>query len=175
MLLSRNILFPVFGFTLLCVSACGFEPLYATKNHASHVSLAHIAISETTNSRDSALLKSQIEDLFYRDSANAFKTEKPYLLVTSLIVNKKATIVDTDGEIQRFRTTVSSPYTLKNVATDKVITTGSIKRITSYNTSDDNYAEYIVSEDIVKKAVSEIAEEYALRLGAKLNAHQKGR
>jgi|GEM_PF-2442104 len=172
MLLLRNF---ICCSVFLFASACGFEPMNATQKNSSFVSLNHIAITETTNSRESAMIKSRVENLFYRDTASAFETNKPYILVTSLSINKKATIVDTDGEIQRFRTTISSPYLLKNAKTNEEITSGTIQRIASYNTSDDNYAEYIVSEDIIVKSVNEIAEEYMLRIGAKLNAYQRGR
>lgn len=170
MLLLRNV---IIGVSLLALSACGFEPMHAAKS-PNIVTLSHIGITETSNSRESALLKAKTEDLFYRDTASAFTTEKPYELIISLSIIKKATIVDIDGDIRRFRTTVSSPYTLNHKKSGANITTGSISRFISYNTSDDNYAEYISSEDVIKKAVAEIAEEYALRIGAKLSAYQKG-
>ncbi len=164
----------IIGLSLLALCSCGFEPMYATKSSPYAATLAHIGITEVSNSRESAVLKAKTEDLFYRDTASAFKTEKPYELMISLVVNKKATIVDTDGEIQRYRTTITSDYALKHKKNSTNITTGKISRIVSYNTSDDNYAEYISSEDIVTKAVAEIAEEYALRIGAKFSAYQTG-
>jgi hypothetical protein len=170
MLLLRNFLV---GAALLSLSACGFEPMYGAREKSSVFALQSIAVKDATFSRESGMLKAKIEDVFYRDAPAAFSSEKAFEMTVSLLVERKATIIDKDGEVQRYRIKVNSPYRVINRSDDSEITSGTINRTVSYSTSDDNYAEYVSSEDVVIKAVSEIAEEYALRMGARFSAYQQ--
>lgn len=156
--------------TLLALAACGFQPLYSREFRSKQdLDLSAIRV-QVDNSRYGQLLKAEIEDAVNPDYERA---EKLYSLDIALSSSDVYLFVNPDGTSSRGDIYYTSNYTLRRILDGKVIQSGQITRVSSYNISDTaDYASYVTEEDAKKRGVLELAQDYKLRLAnllAKLN------
>jgi hypothetical protein len=77
--------------------------------------------------------------------------------------------VNPDGTASRGDLIYQSQYTLMRMADRRVLATGNIRRISSYNSSPvADYASFVSIEDARSRGISELAQDYVLRLGTLL-------
>ncbi len=149
---------------LVFVTACGFEPVYATREQGGTTRdvLAQIRVV-TPFGRPGDQLKADIED---RLNPEAVSTGSKYELRVQLNQRAEPFIIDTDGTASRFVVTFDSPFSLVNLADGKEVANGQVQRSTSYNVSEtDDYSTVIAQNDAVRRGITELAEDYKLRLG----------
>jgi hypothetical protein len=160
---------------LLTLAACGFQPLYGREFKARQdLDLSAIRVS-VDHTRYGQLLKAEIEGGINPDYERA---EKLYELSVSLTSYETYLFVNSDGTSSRGDIDYRSTYTLRRILDGKVIQSGTINRVSSYNMSETaDYASYVSEEDARKRGILEMAQDYKLRLAnllAKLNPSMSG-
>lgn len=165
---------------MLCMAACGFEPLQGQAYRSSLTAdLSSIAVSVSGSSlnngntnaviiprRYGELLKAEIEDSV---NPNATQSTKQFDLTITFTESDIALFVNPDGTASRGNLDYLTSYSLRRIADGKVVASGSIRRVSSYNSSPTaDFASYISIEDARKRAMQELAQDYKLRLAALL-------
>jgi hypothetical protein len=147
---------------LLLLTACGFQPLEGRsyrESNATNISMVQI---ETARDHYPQLLKAEIEDQINPDYQHV---EKLYRMNITFTETDIALFINPDGTSSRGDFQYSSKYTLTRIADSKVITSGTMMRVSSYNTSlNADYASYVSREDARKRGILELAQDYKLRL-----------
>lgn len=156
----------------ILLSACGFEPLYSQHYRSTlTVDLSSILVDVGGSGSDSGgrygeLLKAEIEDQVNPRKDRALKQ---FRLVISYKQEENALFVNPDGTSSRGDLIFISSYTLTRLKDSKQIASGTLRRISSYNTAPQaDYATYVSMEDARKRGIIELAQDYKLRLAALL-------
>lgn len=146
----------------LTLAACGFRPVHGRNYQAEQeTSLSSVAV-QVDNSRLGQLLKAEIESGANPDYERA---EKLYTLNITLRENNIYLFVNPDGTAGRGDVQFLSSYTLVRNLDRKTLKTGSIRRISSYNISEQaDYASYVSEDDARRRGIVELAQDYKLRL-----------
>lgn len=147
---------------LLALAACGFRPVHGRDYQAEQeTNLSSVSV-QVDNTRLGQLLKAEIESGLNPDYERA---EKLYTLSITLIENDLYLFVNPDGTAGRGDVVFSSSYQLVRNLDHKVLKTGSIRRVSSYNISETaDYATYVSEDDARRRGVIELAQDYKLRM-----------
>lgn len=74
-----------------------------------------------------------------------------------------------DGTISRYNVALDSSYVLTRLSDRKIIQTGNIRHVSSFNNQvNQYYSTYIAEKDAMKRGLTELAELYRQRLGVLL-------
>lgn len=146
----------------LSLAGCGFEPVHGQATRA-RFELPLNAISiETDRTPLAQLLRAEIEDGI---NPGANREEHLFRLTIGLTETETSLFINPDGTSSRGDIVFSSQYSLARAKDGKVVDTGSLSRLSSYNISENaDYATYVSREDARKRAVIELAQDYKLRL-----------
>lgn len=152
--------------SLLSLTACGFQPVYATRGPQDTVTqMAAIAV-QTPAGRLGELLKAEVED-HLNPTANT--TAIDYNLRIDLRSQSQPFIIEPDGTASRYTVTYTAPFALTRIADNKIISRGRVKRSVSYNVSEsDDYATYTSQYDAQQRAIIELADDIKMRVSASL-------
>lgn len=147
---------------LLSLTACGFQPVYSREYRAEQeFDLSAIRV-EVNNTRLGQLLKAEIERGINPDHEIA---EKLYTLKINITQRDVYLFVNPDGTSSRGDIDYRSSYVLRRVIDGKVVKTGWLKRVSSYNlTLNADYASYVSEQDARKRGIVELAQDYRLRM-----------
>lgn len=147
---------------LLALTACGFHPVHSREFKAQQdIDLSSVQVV-VDNTRFGQLLKAEIERGVNPDYEMA---ERLYTLQIGLIQHDIYLFVNPDGTAGRGDIQLDSDYVLKRKIDGKVLQTGHITRVSSYNISETaDYATYVSQEDARKRGIIELAQDYKLRL-----------
>ncbi|MCI5048880.1 MAG: hypothetical protein MRY32_00905 [Rickettsiales bacterium] len=160
---------------LLQVSACGFTPIHA-KESPMQLEIADMleAIQITApRGKHGEMFKAALEDQL-NPMANPIRPA--YRLVTSISNTAEPLIIQSDGTAARYRIQINSRYELVRISDGQVVSNGNLRRSVSYNVSeDDDYATYIEKKDAFIRGLTELAEDYKLRIGAEMAKRLKPR
>ena len=116
----------------------------------------------TDNSRVGQLLKAEI-----RDQVNPGMAHDPvrYRLNIALTERDIPLFINRDGTSSRGDWRYTSVYSLTRLADAKPVAQGTLERIASYNASQNaDYASFVSLEDAKIRAITELAQDYKLRL-----------
>lgn len=161
-----NIIFPkllacVVG--LLCVSACGFSPMYSAENKQP---LSVGILIETSKDEMGQQFQQNLEDKL---NPQGVPLHPVYKLSVALGSGASGMGVARDGTVSRYNVTLISNYTLTRIADNKMIRQGEIRHVSSFNNQANQYfSTYISQEDSTKRGIMELAELYRQRIGAML-------
>jgi LPS-assembly lipoprotein len=157
---------------LLPLAACGFSPMYGKKNSGSSQLNAGVQIDPIAG-REGQLLRIALEDGL---NPGGVVPHKPaYRLATTLQKTAVAIGVDRDGTVSRYNLYLDSYYRLYRNSDNLVVTTGKIRRVSSYNNLTGAYFSTFVSEnDAIKQGIREMGEEYRQRLAIYLSDPNAG-
>lgn len=158
----RKAFFSSFAFIIFVVfpllGGCGFHPLQA---RSGAVDLASILVTVDTT-RHGQLLEAAITDAINPDHR---QQSKQYQLSITISQTEVRLFINPDGTSARSDIPLASTYTLKRLADQEIIDSGTITRVSSYNTSQSaDYASYVSIQDARKRAILELAQSYKLRL-----------
>lgn len=146
------------------LTACGFQPLHGKAYREQQgIDLSALTV-QVDNSRRGQLLEAELSDAINPDFVRA---EKLYRLSINLKEVDIPLFINPDGTSARGDIRLDSTYQLVRLADNAVVHSGSIQRISSYNTSDraaEGYASYISVEDAKKRSTIELAQDYKLRM-----------
>jgi hypothetical protein len=160
-------------YSILFLTGCGFHSVYGTH------------VNEKTGETDSAMLagvrvdtipgrmgqefKENLEDKI--NPGDAISAAPAYRLAVGLTSSESAIGVSRDGTVSRYNVYLNSTYTLTRVADNKVVTTGSLNHVSSYNNVINAYfSTYVSDQDATKRGIAELAELYRARLTAYFDA-----
>ena len=108
------------------------------------------------------LLKAEIEEQVNPTYQHA---EKLFVMTISFNETEIAEFINPDGTSSRGDMHYQSTYSLTRKLDGKLIDTGTLIRISSYNVSENaDYGTYVSRDDARKRAVIELAQDYKLRL-----------
>lgn len=148
------------------LAACGFQPLYGGRGGAGGAAPAAPEMAQITippiSDRAGQLLRNELRD---RLVPTGFPAKPRWRL--DVVLNETTT----DLVILRDSTSTFAKYVgdarwaLVDVAADKPVTQGRIRRIASYSISSSEFASLQAEEDARRRVVTAIAEDIRLRLG----------
>lgn len=161
--------------SLLMLASCGFQPLHGQQYRSTlNVDLASVRVEvEGANVTPTAtttivprrygeLLRAEITD---QVNPTAERAEKLFKLTISYRESQEPQFVNPDGTASRGDLVYNTTYVLTRLSDQKQVASGSIQRISSYNTSPTaDYASYVSIQDARKRAMIELAQDYKLRL-----------
>lgn len=147
--------------TVLCLSACGFKPLYGSSQHNSlSDTLAAVEIPEARNRTEQIFLV-HLSDLLNPGNISA---PPQYRINVTLNQSSSPLAIQKDRTITRYKTIITAHYTLTDIATGKVIEENSLRRDGGYDRVESDYATYVSETQTVKHILHELAEDFKLRL-----------
>lgn len=164
---------------LFFLAACGFKALHGQEyRQALKVDLSALTIvvegtknavgvtTATIPRRYSELLEAEIADGV---NPAGVHSEKRFRLQINFVEDEAVQFVKPDGTASRGDLVYTSNYTVIRLADMVAVADGNIQRISSYNTSPTaDYASYVSLEDARKRGITELAQDYKLRLAALL-------
>lgn len=146
----------------LLVAACGFRPLHGQSYRAEQVNTLSSVTVTVDHTRRGQLLEAEIGDATNPDAKHS---PKLYHLAIALTESEIGLFINPDGTSSRSDILMNTKYTLTRLSDNKVMDSGAIQRISSYNTSEQaDYASYVSVEDAKKRGIIELAQDYKLRM-----------
>lgn len=147
---------------LFLLAACGFTPLYQQGTDTAH-QLRNIRIAPIQG-RVGQVFTTSLEDSL---GGGAAPSPTPAATLTVSLGEQHIPVaIGQDRRIARYDYILTSTYTLSDNATGRLLTKGSVKRITSYNNVDADFSAFVTKQDAMERAARELAEQYRLRLAA---------
>lgn len=144
------------------LASCGFKPVHSREQRVQQETQIESVQIVTDNSRYGQLLKAEIEDQVNPDAIHA---EKPFVMTIHYKLTEISLFINPDGTSSRGDMQFSSDYAVTRKIDGKIIDTGAITRVSSYNISETaDYATYVSREDASRRGVLELAQDYKLRL-----------
>ena len=160
-MLLRNFIFITILFSLF---SCGFTPVYKKGENSLINKLSSIKIEKIAG-MDGQELRSRLADKL---NPNGNVSQKLYKLKITLFREYKAIGIQQDREATRFNVIIKANYKLYNIKNNKVIDSGDVRVLGSYDIVDSQYASFVSEQDTIYKAVSELAEDIKTRLSTSL-------
>jgi len=153
------------------LAACGFSPVYSTKNGvATATQLNNIQIAPTSI-RTTQLVRNHLISQF----SNSGETQSPlYYLSLNVTESISSVLIRRTTDIQRSNLTIRATYTLQTADRKKVLTKGRTVSVAPYNLvsrdfgtiSNSEFANVSAKKDAQKKAAVSVADDIARRLAA---------
>jgi len=147
---------------IISLNACGFTPVYKQNNSyfEANEKLASVKVN-TDRGLNEQYFSSRLNDLLNPTEIDA---EKKYDLNIKLSVASTPLAIQQDRTVTRYKVTVGANYTLKDKASDNILSEGTIQREGGFDKVDSNYATYISEEDSKRRVTKELAEDMKLRI-----------
>lgn len=146
----------LFLFSLFCLGSCGFRSTYS-QNSPIAPEIEAIEIEEI-NSMEGSEFRSFLSRVMPRRAPVLYRLKVTFSNVNVPIVIKK------DSSMLRNGISQTVTYELRRAGDGKTITSGSFRRLCSYDNSFKPYASYVEGEDVLKNFTKNAAEEIRNRL-----------
>ena len=146
---------------LLCLSACGFEPLYATRDGRSAAGdLAEIRINAIPDRVGQQLRNELLDRLTPRGPA----PRQLYALDIKVSESRSELDLRRDTTSTFAKLDLTADFRLIEIATGKVVLSGQSKFASSYNLLRQTFANISAAEDARARGAREISDDLRLRL-----------
>jgi LPS-assembly lipoprotein len=152
---------------LLSLGGCGFTPLYAAPGVAGGVT--HIQVV-APQGRVGYLLREDLDDALGHAKGEAPK----YRLEMVLDQVRQAHGLTANATAQRYELDLTVIYTLIDISTGKVATTGQVSSDVSYDSTDQPYAGIAARQDTQDRQASDAAQKIQIQIAAWMAAHAAG-
>jgi LPS-assembly lipoprotein len=155
---------------LVCVAplgGCGFTPLYAQAGVGS--ALSHIQVV-APQGRMGFLVGQDLDDSLGHDKGGA----PAYRLEMQLTQTRAAHGLNVENVAQRYELDMTVNYTLTDLATGKVATTGSVWSAISYDSAAQPYAGIAARQDTQDRQAEDVANKIQLQLDAWMARSKSG-
>ena len=131
-------------------SACGFQPLYgsATRNADVQEKLAQMYI-EPMPGRTGHILRNELLDFA---NPRGIPKEPTYRLKVTTVTRAEGLAIQSDDTKTRFNLTLTSKFSLVDIAAQEVLYTGSTQNIASYNVVQSEFANLSAAKNAEKRA-----------------------
>jgi LPS-assembly lipoprotein len=146
------------------LGGCGFTPLYATPGVAG--GLTHIQVV-APQGRVGYLLREDLEDQLGRTKGD------PPLYRLEMVFNqtRAAHGLTANATAQRYELDLTVDYTLINIATGKVATTGAVTSDVSYDSTVQPYAGIAARQDTQDRVATDAAQKIEVQIAAWMATH----
>ncbi|XDA98578.1 LPS assembly lipoprotein LptE [Sulfitobacter sp. LCG007] len=141
---------------LLALAACGFQPVYGPGGTGTRLQ-NQVLVSEPDDA-DSYVVTRQLEQRLGRGAPAAYTLE--YTLAT----REEGLAVDRQGYTTRFNLLGKADYTLTEIATGRVVTSGSVDSFTGYSATGTTVATLASERDARIRLMTILADEIVQRL-----------
>ncbi len=154
----------------LCLSACGFEPVYGinrnmpvgVETHLQQVEIGTIVGHEREQDRDGQYLRNALIDRFYRSGRPAAPRYK--LEITELNEDLVELDVTKSADSTRAQLRISTVLILKNAATGERLLGRHVSTITSYNILASEFATRVTEDNARSSALDDLARQVEQQL-----------
>jgi hypothetical protein len=159
---------------LLCLSSCGFRPLYAKHNTSSvtNNTLAQIELREPTGSLDNFYLYNSLRDLLAGFDA---KLDKPYLLTAHVEFNNSYNMIQPNSDVLRQNIKAIVNYRLTKKDRDLLLISGNFELFASCNSAAFPYSSLLIVQDTYKNLSISAAREILHKISIYLENHPEER
>ncbi len=145
---------------LLIGSSCSLKPVYSSKHNAKELAkLSSIEIQPINSVEGSEFLYH-----FSRILPCSRGIKPQYLLKVEFSNTKVPSVLQRNSDTIREAINQTVSYSLMDALTNKEVTSGRFKHITSYNTNSTVYTSYIIGEGEMELLTNQAAEEIRKRL-----------
>ena len=152
---------------LVPLGGCGFTPLYAQPDVSG--GLTHIQVV-APQGRVGYLLREDLDDALGHDKGGAAQ----YRLEMVLNQGRQAHGLTANATAQRYELDLTVIYTLIDVATGKVATTGQVISNLSYDSTNQPYAGIAARQDTQDRLASDAAQKIEVQIAAWMATHKAG-
>jgi LPS-assembly lipoprotein len=149
------------------LAGCGFTPLYATPGAAG--GLTHIQVVAPTG-RVGYLLREDLDDAL----GHAKGDPPQYRLEMVIDQTRQAHGLTQNATAQRYELDMTVIYTLIEISSGKVATTGQVISNVSYDSSDQPYAGIAARQDTQDRLASDAAQKIQVQIAAWMAGHPPG-
>lgn len=155
------------GALAIGLGGCGFAPLYGENGVG--VGLTHVQVV-APQGRLGYLLREDLDDTLGRDLGDkpAYKLEMQYG------ESRAAHGLRADATAQRYEIDLVVNYKLTDLASGKVVRTGSVTSYASYDSADQPYAGIAARGDTEDRLASDAAQKIQILLAAWMSSHAPG-
>lgn len=141
----------------LPLAGCGFTPLYAENGVSPGLSAIQVV---TPEGRVGFLLRQDLDDELAHDKS----VPATWRLNMDVGQTRDPRGLREDNTAERYEVQVTVKYTLTEIATGKIATTGQVSSEVSYDAADQPYAGIAAREDTQRRAASDAARRIRLAL-----------
>jgi hypothetical protein len=157
-----------------CLAACGFQPIYGTTGDYD-IEVGTYLSSIEFSQRSGVLgqqLQNAMEDRFDPEASGSLYG-KSFRLQFGLDSKRDAVVIGQDGSIARYNILLTSPYTLIDIESGAVLDRGTVRRTASFYNAPDKFSAYVAEKNAIDRALTELSEDYKLRMAAYFAQHYK--
>jgi LPS-assembly lipoprotein len=148
---AKLVVATLMGLSLLGVSACGFQPLYADRGLVTSLSQVDIVVPDT---RTGYFLKQDLSKGLLEDS----KAAKRYKLDVTLTERRFAVGLGLDDTASRYEISNVVAYSLTDLSTRQVVYKSSFVDATTYDAAESPYASMASQQDGQERAAVGISQ-----------------
>lgn len=154
---------------MLFLAACGFRPLYqdASTLGGDGTVLDTVTISSVVGANGQQL-KNELIDRFYN---SGYPDQPRFVLVIHLQEFGRSVVIQKDDVTSRAQIVLRARYSLTNQETRKVISSGDVRAVGSYNILGSQYATIVTQKNARDLAIKELADKMTLRIATILNTN----
>jgi hypothetical protein len=179
-IVKRNIAYCLLPIACLLLASCNFRPVYGTASAlpassplregvriSADVSGVVTQVTETASSSTDNTSNSAMARQFANNLGDMLpsKDAPAYELQVSIVQSNVGIGVARDGTASRYNYVLNSSYNLVRIADGKIVDSGSLSNVTSYNNPNNQYfSTYISQQDARRRGIKELAESYRMRL-----------
>ena len=150
----------------LCLSACGFEPMYGTQMQSNagqesvEAQLAQVAINGIPD-REGQMLRNALIDRFYRDG----RPQNSRYTLQIAPIDESITDLDItkSSDATRAQLHLKTSMNLIDDATGEIVLTRSLRSIASYNVLTSEFATRVSAQNTRENALNDLARQIELQ------------
>lgn len=142
----------------LALAACGFEPVYGPGG--SGTALRNRVLVDEPNDRNGYLLTREIEERLGRANPAGFG------LAVKIATTEERLAIDSAGNTTRFNLLGAVDFTLRDLTTGQIVTSGTVENFTGYSATGTTVATLASAQDAQERLMRILAEQIIARLYA---------
>ncbi|MEQ9260032.1 MAG: LPS assembly lipoprotein LptE [Roseovarius sp.] len=146
------------GSSALAVAGCGFTPAYAPGGAATR--LQNSILVDEPKEREDYLFTRRVEERLGRPSP------ADYALSYSIAISEQPIAISANNVITRFNMLGTITYALRDMTTEKVLTSGKVDSFTSYSAAGTTVATQAARSDAEERLMTILADQMITRLTA---------
>jgi len=157
---------------LISLTACGFRPLYATRDEPGvvHADYARVAIEPMAGRIGHELYASLTTIMHPRGR----EPQAQYRLIITLQERKEGLAIADDDTVSRFSFYFTAAYRLETIR-GELLQNGETRSIAAYNVVDSPFATRVSELDARERAAQELAQDIALKVAVYFDRARAGR
>ena len=167
LIIRGRILSYLIPFSLLIITACGFHPIYAQKNEDNTETAAKLAAVEIKpiNSIVGQEYVIALKEVLDPSQSGAIPL---YAFEASINKDTMPLAITQNRTVSRYKVVITVNYALREIATGKILSKGSIKNDDDYDSVSSYYATYVSDNESAKRAAHALAQDTKIKIIAAL-------